>query len=665
MLQGIGAKLYSSSRAKIKNQEKAREAAAADAKKEAERNGTSTASTSSAADGSGDAANAAGTSGSGPSGQIPPPILTQQANLLHATSLDPTGAVVTPTQPNHIGTPIQTPLVTTQVPSRPSSSGGNHDVGHDNVDIPTADKLNMGRRVSLAGGDISSIEAWARRRATLGQYGSGSVSVGNSPMGLAAAARRNSQPYPTQVLTAPVEGGENGSARSALPSPKVSPNGRMPQGLLVTAMRNNTLRRASMPGGGAQLISSNAFTPPRNASYVHPLPGSTQGLPTANGQPGRSGGPGRELSPIRDHDGELDPSLRGSVPATYVTGPSSTYANSMSGFLSVPEPDLGLSYTLNPGLPGVPFSPNSPLPNPTFSFGGAPSSGHSTPGGPGSLSISTDGVSMDKSDSQQQALFMALQRGRLGSIASVNSVNTTVTDGGTENGSELDWPSFMPQGFDPDIRRASAPADLLHNIGLLGISSANAGQHSLSAGASNATSGTATFARPSPLGSAAFSHSNLEAHNASLTSSTPTIPGGPYIPANDSSPITNGSAVPSEGPSPAGIHTQMHSTLMPPPPLPNRSQPVYAGYTDMGSAQYDFGVDSLPSSVPSLPDPSAYVFGSASSTSGSASGSSGDLGFLSSEADLGFDLRDDDKDQFAFLAELTSDLGSDGVNVLV
>lgn len=606
---------FQNRRAKIKNQEKAREAAEKEAAKQ---NGT-TASTA-----SGEDQKSIGTNNG-------------QSNNSSMTNLDQSGGsqtdLTTPSASGLSSTPSQQYQTTTttttttssqpgsanSTPSRPSSRSGQK--APNPVLLTHADKLNMGRRVSLAGGDVASIEHWAiKRRQQMGHTPLQSASAGNSPMGLAAAARRNSQPYPTQIITQP-SGDETANAahaaamsRSALPSPKISPNGRMPSALLFTAMRNNTLRRASMPGG-AQLISTSAFTPPRITSYNHPT----------NGVVGHQ----RELSPIKDHDGDIDPALR-------------TMSFGQSDYLSVPDASMG--YSLNPGMP---FSPNSPLPNPTFSFGGTPSG--TTPIDP-QLEQSGGSTPTTSSD-PQHALFLALQRGRLGSIASINSTGTTATDGTTTaDGSDIgDWASFIPPGFDPDVRRASAPADLLHNIGMLGISGSNLQM--------SAANNNPNLVRPSPLAGGYsqsqpnVSDNGLYSHDTKSSGHAPgqsqgQAAGGPYLPAIDSSPVSS-SAIGSEGPSPSSVHQHVRDkqNLMPPPPIPrpNTTAAVY-----FSESKYDFD---LPNhnhnhshSTPSLPDHSpAYTFPA-----------SGEFDLPSaSEFDLGFDLVSDDKDQYAFLAELS------------
>lgn len=514
----------------------------------------------------------------------------------------------------------------------------------------------MGRRVSIAGGDMAMLEQYAiqKRRQQMGQASPyATLTAANSPMGAAAAARRSSQPYPTGLAGHHVGGLEDPNAalaRSALGSPKVSPsagNGRMPGALLFTAMRNNTIRRASMPGGGAQLISTTAFTPPRVSTY-HNAPSES---PSAHGSRH-----GRELSPIKDQDYEIDPALRGQVPMTFVTPPQNGFS-SAQGHLALPgTAESSLTYTLNPGMP---FTPNSPLPNPSFSFGGTPAD---TTAQMPNVGVWGDKSGMAQPDTQQD-LFMALQRGRLGSIASVNSVATNGTEGtATEYGSDVEWGSMMPPGFDPDIRRASAPADLLHNIGLLGIS--------------GPASQNPSPIRPSPL--AAGYQQQAPGYNqayelsvpsgpvpgpnsAPHTSSTPSLAGGPYLPASNTSPTQStsaGSALPSEGPSPAGAHSQIHvQSLMPPPPLPGQQQQQQQyQLPDMGQ-QYSESSANLPSSFPSVPDPSAYT-----NPSGLPYGEFNTSG----EFDLSFEFTTDseDKDQFSFLSDLSAD-NSDTVNVLV
>lgn len=348
----------------------------------------------------------------------------------------------------------------------------------------------MGRRVSLAGGEsANAVALQAKRFSATSPHSPGGH---NSPLGMAAAARRNSQPYPTQIITQHEEG--FGAARP-LASPKVSPNNnRMPPALLFTAMRNNTLRRASMPGG-AQLMSTTVFAPPRVGTVSFSESTST-------------------LTPIKDQEQD--------VPVTLVTPPTESYLHAQND-----------SY-LNPGMP---FAPNSPLPNPSFSFGTTPSSD----------SVQTSASSTPVGD-DPQAIFMALQRGRLGSIASVNSVTSvasTVTEGTTEGGSDLEPWQFAPDGFDPDIRRASAPADLLKNIGMLGISHP--------AGVSSASHLT----RPSPLAAAQYQPGGLDSVNYELPpqhQQNGHMGNGPYIPAPDSSYS-----------SAASNDTESPSRMMPPP----------------------------------------------------------------------------------------------------
>ncbi|BEI94265.1 uncharacterized protein CcaverHIS019_0607240 [Cutaneotrichosporon cavernicola] len=464
--------------------------------------------------------------------------------------------------------------------------------------ILCVDKVAMGRRVSLAGGDVASIETWARQRrqqlaTTLNT--SSSASPANSPMGMAAAARRSSQPYPTQIITHHED--IVTPSRSALPSPKVSPNGRMPQQLLLTAMRNNTMRRASMPGG-AQLISVTTFTPPRTIN-THPV--------------------GSNSTPLR---------TSGAGVGVFVTPPG------IDQSLLNMQHDSQLQYQLNPS--DMPFSPNSPLPNPGFTFGGTPS-GPINNDNSVYTSMSTTPVLSNSTVDPNHALFMALQRGRLASLASVHSVASNATDAtSTCDGSDGDWAPLNPPGFDPDLRRASAPADLLHNIGLLGISSA--GSQAMSQ-VSSANSTQSMTMRPSPLASY---NQGYDQQHMQMTSSTPTLGGGPYIPTHETSPSTvTGSNAPSEGPSPSALHshTTMFGgpTLMPPPPLPQRQT-----YTTLPQFELE--------AVPDLPEPSAYTLPSEGNDS-------------LSDFDLGFDFSSDDKDQFSFLADLSG--GDDPINVIV
>jgi len=297
--------------------------------------------------------------------------------------------------------------------------------------LPPVNGVNMGRRASLANGEVARIESFiAKQRMAARKAGGGVVRqpglvspVGSPVIGQyqASAARRSSIPYPTPNL----DGGS---------SPKISPSVRpAPSALHLAAMRNN-VRRASMPGvaGQVQLISSGPFTPPRVASIG--TGHNSQGI--------------RELSPIKDHDGE-HPSLANSehfyfpdasdMSATFLTPPSSTYmpSHSPSTFLGS-DSSAG---TFDFGTDAMPFTPNGPLPQPGFSFGSAAP------------------VPPPMSVEEQNNMWMAMQgRGRLGSIA---SINTFTTEGATTaDGSEWEWPASAglvePEGFDPDLRRASA-----------------------------------------------------------------------------------------------------------------------------------------------------------------------------------------------------------------
>ena len=290
--------------------------------------------------------------------------------------------------------------------------------------LPPVNTVNIGRRVSLANGEAANLESWVAKRMASARPAGHSQPIRSPVMGQAAAARRNSIPYPSPVP-------EAGQSRSPNPmSPKVvSPSIRpMPSILHLTALRNNS-RRASMPGA-AQLISSGPFTPPRMVSGAYPM-GSRRAV--------------RELSPIKDHDGEVDPLHQSKFAfdetdfsTTYLTPPASTYLPSNTSPTSYFAPDSGSTvydYPIEPSQQS-PFTPSGPLPNPTFSFGSGPTQRRS--------------VSM----SGEEALLMAMQpRDRVGSMASINS---TTTDGAIENGSDFgnDWLGL--DGFDPETRRASA-----------------------------------------------------------------------------------------------------------------------------------------------------------------------------------------------------------------
>lgn len=310
--------------------------------------------------------------------------------------------------------------------------------------LPPVNTVNMGRRVSLANGEAAKIETFIAkqrmmaRKASNGVAGApGYISPVRSPIipqHQAHFARRKSIPYPS-----PIEIGAAGP--NAPGSPKFSPTVRpMPSSLHLAAMRNNT-RRSSVPGlaqGPAQLICSGPFTPPRMVSGAMP----PNGAPVARGL-----GPIKDASPEAPgtahlpNDGFIFP--EGSdLSTTYLTPPSSTYLPSASPSTFLPSDgssafDFGVDQTF------APYTPNGPLPNPSFSFGSATQS--AIP----SVNMATD---------EQANMYYNMQnRGRLGSIA---SINTYTTDAGTADGSDWDWSGVAPpldlDGFEPDARRASA-----------------------------------------------------------------------------------------------------------------------------------------------------------------------------------------------------------------
>ncbi|WVF69951.1 hypothetical protein IAT40_004736 [Kwoniella sp. CBS 6097] len=398
-------------------------------------------------------------------------------------------------------------------------------VQHRQVLLPPMAPPSMTRRASLANGEAAKIEMFVAKRAAAasGQMARNAglrapdfVSPQRSPLlGSASAARRQSIPYPT-----PITAGPGGASMS----PKFSPVARvMPSALHLTAMRNNT-RRASMPGA-AQLISSGPFTPPRVVTNQHQI-GNARGT--------------RELSPIKDHDSDgshqflLDPESEFNT--TYITPPSSIYNPSVISPISF-LPTNSTNYD-----PSLPFSPDSPLPNPAFSFGGADMA---------QQFLTQQPPVLDEAEAaRQQQLFLAFQqRGRMGSIASINTL-------GTENGNgtdvdEANIPEWslagqelpevygqdgqgVPDGFDPDARRSSAPADLLHQINLMGLNNLNPSP-----------------IRPSPLGTH-FTSDEYHTGTAFDASSYLTPRDAPA--SSDLSPMGSNSLASSEGPSPTHAH---------------------------------------------------------------------------------------------------------------
>ncbi|WVQ76115.1 hypothetical protein IAR50_005758 [Cryptococcus sp. DSM 104548] len=351
----------------------------------------------------------------------------------------------------------------------------------------TLHSLPMGRRASLANGEAAKIEMFVAKRAAaqkqeevLSNVKSGSIpapalgATGGTEMGQANAARRGSIPYPSPVASFAPPPPPPQQLPSPM-SPKFSPAARAgPSALHIAAMRNNT-RRASMPGA-SQLISSGPFTPPRVVGAQ--LPGSVVGSRA------------RELSPIRDHE---------------VYGESESW-----GFLPPPAE-----------FDGPTFLNDSPLPNPTFSFGSAPSNPpppplqhHSSSQSSSNPHLSSrhSSESHDEAQRQQQMFMMMQQRGRMGSMASIGTMGTEngTTDGEDSSGEWL--VDALPHGFEPDVRRASAPADLLHQIGIMGLTPNVAGLNGMSGPV-----------RPSPLNThfTPDSYHPYTPHSASSTSTYP------------------------------------------------------------------------------------------------------------------------------------------------
>jgi hypothetical protein len=269
------------------------------------------------------------------------------------------------------------------MPHRPAPP--THSLSHTSTGLlPPVDTVNVGRRVSLAGGEAAMIETWAAKRAMQSRI----QAAKPYPVQL-SSARRSSIPYPPSVgaQTSMVH-----PPQSTTLSPKVSPSIRpIASALHLTAIRNNT-RRASMPT--AQLISSAPFTPPRIGNSLQRA---------------------RELSPIKD---EVDVPISYVTPAhNYLLTPSTSNSTDFEQF-SAPQFD-------------------GPLPNPAFSFGSVPTTSP--------VYVQTP------EENRLDAMLLAMRQGRVGSLA---SINTVTTDGGTD-GSDFDW-QLQPEGFDPDERRFSA-----------------------------------------------------------------------------------------------------------------------------------------------------------------------------------------------------------------
>jgi hypothetical protein len=170
-----------------------------------------------------------------------------------------------------------------------------------------------------------------------------------------------------------------------------------------------------------------------------------------------SGRTTRELSPIKDHDGQ-GPDGRPAFSfgetdftSTYLTPPDTSYMPSSVSPTSYISSDGTSLYEMFDPSSGAtrtaPFTPNAPLPNPTFSFGDA-------------AQFVPPPQMTDEEAARAQGLFMTMQqRGRIGSMASINTFttdegNTTENEEGA-NGEYLPG-QLTPEGFHPDVRRASA-----------------------------------------------------------------------------------------------------------------------------------------------------------------------------------------------------------------
>ena len=161
----------------------------------------------------------------------------------------------------------------------------------------------------------------------------------------------------------------------------------------------------------------------------------------------------RELSPIKDQDGDQNGMnlqngfdyTDADLSTTYLTPPSSTNLSSTSPTDSFRPDTASTGFDFDPSQQ-PPYTPNGPLPIPTFSFGTNPS-------------VMTRPLQMSD---EQAAMLMEMQnRGRMDSMPSVNTFTIEGTNTAAD-GSE--WPGdwgfaldrLAPDGFDPDIRRASA-----------------------------------------------------------------------------------------------------------------------------------------------------------------------------------------------------------------
>lgn len=308
--------------------------------------------------------------------------------------------------------------------------------------MPPTPNVDMGRRVSLASGEAMSIEAWAAKRAAAGK----AIRVGGmdgparSPtIGAASAARRSSIPYPAPS-------GLPGPMPLGALSPKASPSVRpMPSQLHLAAMRNNT-RRASVPGllgaGAAQLLSSGPFVPPRVISTSHPMP--PPAIRTA------------ALEPIKDHDHEASTGVDPNTPYDFVQTPFSDGFLSATGQMlprasptTYAPPDVAQAYDIGGAIPGL---ATGPLPSPSFSFGGP------------AVRQDMQPQLTDDEAARTQAFYMAIQqRGRMGSIASINTFTTEgATTEGESVGTSTEWLPPPADGRDSpsalvsQSRRASA-----------------------------------------------------------------------------------------------------------------------------------------------------------------------------------------------------------------
>ena len=193
-------------------------------------------------------------------------------------------------------------------------------------------------------------------------------------------------------------------------------------------------RRVSLADGEAQKIQMmygqvaplRSPTAPKSSLRSMPYPSIPENAPASP----KISPVGRSTSAL--HLTAINNSRRASVPSTH-TVTSGPFTPPRVGAGPELHTDLSTAYITPPTSTYMQgFSPNAPLPSPGFSFG------------------SPQDIPFDPAPGP----WTWAPRGRIGSVASLNTTTTEGTGGSSEW--ESDWTQGVPAGFDPESRRASA-----------------------------------------------------------------------------------------------------------------------------------------------------------------------------------------------------------------